>query len=115
MSEVIAGISVDGRERDTSLELDMGLLWPSDLEGAGACKPVSYLPTDGSLDSMTGDFTIWLKGTPSAAMEGMGSTDSTMAMLSASDSSRRIGFVFVHFFICIVPFLGYSSGFRFRE
>lgn len=70
MSEIIAGISVDGRERDTSLELDMGLMWPSDLEGAGACRPVAYLPADGSLDSMTGDFTIWLKGPLSAAMEG---------------------------------------------
>ena len=48
-------------------------------------------------------------------MEGMGSTDSTITTLSASDKSRRIGFVFVHFFICIVPFLGYSGGFRFRE
>ena len=70
MSEVIAGISVDGRERDTSLELDMGLMWPPGLEGAGACRPVSYLPADGSLDSMVGDFTIWLKGPLSAAMEG---------------------------------------------
>ena len=65
----IFGVQFEGFERDMALELDMGLSFPS-LEGPGAPSAASFLPVDGSLDSITGDVTLWMHQSAAASFEG---------------------------------------------